>query len=57
MTNFGYTWAYPGKEPVGSLCIGVMPEQKWSLEKALKKSFFGICTDHVTQVQDIINTR
>ncbi len=57
MTTFGYTWAYPGKEPVGGLCIGVMPEQKWSLEKTLKKSFFGICTDNVTQVQDIINTR
>lgn len=57
ITTFGYAWAYPGKEPAGTLCIGVMPEMQWSFEETLKKPFFGICTDYISQVQDIINTK
>ena len=57
MTSFGYTWAYPGSLPVGPMCIGVMPELKWSLEESLKKGFFGLCTDNVVQLQEIINSK
>ena len=57
ITTFGYAWAYPGKEPAGTLCIGVMPEMQWTFEETLKKPFFGICTDYISQVQDIINTK
>lgn len=57
MTNFGYVWAYPGKESVSSLCIGVMPESHWSPEETLKKSFIGICTDYIGQYKSIINNK
>jgi hypothetical protein len=56
-TTFGYTWAYPGKENVGTMCITVMPEWQWKPEETLKKSFFGICTDYVTEYQSIINNK
>ena len=57
MTNFGYVWAYPGKEPVGSLCIGVMPEKCWSFEESMNKKFTGICTDFSSKFSELLNTQ
>jgi hypothetical protein len=57
MTSFGYVWAYPGKESVGSMCIAVMPERCWAPEETLKKSFFGICTDEIDKYSEILNSK
>lgn len=55
LTSHGYIWAYPGKEPTGRNCIAVMPEYCWTLENVISKQFWGICSDHITQIQNIIN--
>ena len=52
MTSWGYVWAYPGKLPVGSLCIGVMPEHHFLPDDTLKMSFLGICTDFPELLKD-----
>ena len=57
MTSFGYVWAYPGKEPVGSLCVAVMPERCWTPEETLKKSFFAVCTDEIDKYSEILNSK
>lgn len=57
MTTWGYVWAYPGKECCGSLCIGVMPDNHWSIEEFTRMSFFGICSDFVEDIQNHINTK
>jgi hypothetical protein len=58
MTSKGYVWAYPGKESVGNLCIGVMPEKFWPPgDTIINKKFFGICTDIPIAYQDIINNK
>lgn len=55
MTNLGYVWAYPGKEPVGQECIAVMPETCWTAEETITKSFVGICTDNCFQYTELLN--
>jgi hypothetical protein len=57
MTSFGYVWAYPGKKPVGSLCVAVMPERCWTPEETLKKCFFAVCTDEINQYSEILNSK
>lgn len=58
MTSMGYVWAYPGKENVGNLCIGVMPEKFWSPGQIIiDNKFFGVCTDIPIAFQDIINNK
>jgi hypothetical protein len=57
LTNYRYVWAYPGKDPIGSLTIMVMPEWYWKPEEVVSKKPFGVCTDRPFEYQDIINTR
>ena len=52
MTSWGYVWAYPGKLPVGPLCIGVMPEHHFLPDDTLKMDFLGICTDFPELLKD-----
>jgi len=42
ITSRAYAWAYPGQEPAGNRCIGVMPEPHWQQ----LPNFYGICTDY-----------
>ena len=47
ITSLGHVWAYPGKQPVGTQCIMVMPERIWTVEEIKKINTFGICSDIV----------
>jgi hypothetical protein len=55
LTNLGYVWAYPGKEPVGDSCIAVMPERCWTAEETIQKPFFGVCTDNCLEFKELLN--
>ena len=58
MTSWGYVWAYPGKDSVGTLCIGVMPEKHWAPGQIIiENNFFGVCTDIPIAFLDIINSK
>ena len=58
MTSWGYVWAYPGKDSVGSLCIGVMPEKHWAPgQTIIENQFFGVCTDLPLAYLSIINSK
>jgi hypothetical protein len=56
LTNLSYVWAYPGKEPVGTDCIAVMPERCWSIEETIQKGFAGVCTDECYQFKKLLNS-
>jgi hypothetical protein len=55
MTNLGFVWAYPGKEPVGRDCIAVMPENCWTAQETLHKPFAGVCTDNCLEFKELLN--
>jgi hypothetical protein len=55
MTNWGYVWAYPGKEPVNQLTVLVMPENVWPTKKTISLNAFGACSDWVGEIRDYIN--
>jgi hypothetical protein len=55
MTNWGYVWAYPGKEPVNQLTVLVMPENIWPTKKTISLNAFGACSDWVGEIRDYIN--
>lgn len=57
LTNYRFVWAYPGKEPIGKLCVMVMPEWYWKPEEVVPKKPFGVCTDYPIAYQDIINRK
>ena len=47
LTRYGYVWAYPGKPPIGQLCVMVMPELHWSIDDIKQMNTFGVCSDYV----------
>jgi hypothetical protein len=51
MTNFGYTWAYPGKEVVNDMTIMVMPEKHWNYEEIKQINPIGVCSDYVKMLK------
>lgn len=53
MTSDGTIWAYPGKPPIGSNTIMVMPEAVWPFEKWKEKTqgAYGICSDYVGRLK------
>jgi hypothetical protein len=57
ITSFGYLWAFPGKEPVGNMCVLVLPERYFTMEESIKKPCIAICTDHVKNFENLINNK
>lgn len=53
LTSAGYVWAYPGSKVEGN-CVLVLPERIMKLEELKNVNCYGVCSDHVSKIRDIL---
>jgi hypothetical protein len=56
LTSQGYIWTYPGKQLTKN-SVMVMPEWSDPEFKNLNTDCYGICSDYISQIKKIYETR
>lgn len=53
ITSDGFVWAYPGMPAAGDKCIAVMPEYVLPVSEYGFKSYYGVCSDFVSEIREL----